>query len=199
MISVAVVAVERSVGVEVDDGWRAAVRGREHERIDGDLAFLQVPVRPHAHVVLDVPRRSADVDRVRETQHAPEMLRPGTRGDHELLADPDPALVGLDCGRDVVVAELDAGHLDAREHQDSLAGALLGEPLHRFLVEREAALVLVQADGHPLCAPVREQLPHVRRRRRPRRRSARSGTRCAVAARTPRPSRSPAPAGPSAM
>ncbi len=74
-------------------------------------------------------------------------------------------MVGLDRGGDVAGAELDPRHLDAGEHGHARAGALLDEPLHRLLVEREAALVLVQADGDAAGAPVGEQLLHVRRHR----------------------------------
>ena len=49
------------------------------------------------------------------------------------------------------------------------AAGLRGEPVDGVLVEREAALGLVQAGGDALRAPVGEELLHVRGRPRPRR------------------------------
>ena len=92
----------------------------------------------------------------------PEALRPRAGGDHDLLADGDAALVGLD-GRDAVVgAELEARHLGVRVDLHALGEALVAEAGDRLEVEGEAALVLVQADGHALRAPVGEELLHVR-------------------------------------
>ena len=153
---------ERRVGVEVDHGRRAAVGGFEHQRVDRDLALLQVPVRPHRLVADDVARRRVDVDRHRQPEHGPEALGPRAGRDHELLADRDPALVGLD-GRDAVVgAELEARDLGVRVDLDALGEALVAQAGDRLEVEREAALVLVQAHGDALRAPVREEFLHVR-------------------------------------
>ena len=46
--------------------------------------------------------------------------------------------------------------------RDSLAEALVAQPEHRLDVEREAALVLVETDGHALRAPVGKERLHVR-------------------------------------
>jgi len=81
---------------EVDDGRGAAVGGGEHRRVDGDLAFLEVPVDPHRPVLDDIAVRSADVDRRREAEHAPEVPRPRPGREHDLLADLDPAAARLD-------------------------------------------------------------------------------------------------------
>ena len=103
-----------------------------------------------------------DVDRHREAEHGPEPLGPRAGGDHELLAHGDPALVGLD-GRDAVVgAELEARDLGVGVDLDALGEALVPQAGDRLEVEREAALVLVQAHGDALGAPVGEELLHVR-------------------------------------
>ncbi len=59
----AVVVVQRRVGVDVDHRRSGAVAAVEHLRVDRDLALLQVPVRPHVLAPVDVAGRRADVDR----------------------------------------------------------------------------------------------------------------------------------------
>ena len=88
----ALVGVEWRVRVEVDHGRRAAVRGGERRRLDGDLALLEVPVRPHRAILHDVSRRRPDVDAHRQLEHRPEPLRPRAGSDHHLLADLDSSL-----------------------------------------------------------------------------------------------------------
>ena len=72
------------------------------------------------------------------------------------------ALARLDSGDRAVVARGEAGDLDALEHRDALGEALVPQPEHGLDVEREPALVLVQADRHALRAPVGEERLHVR-------------------------------------
>ena len=76
----AVVGVERRVGVEVDDRRHRAVLEREQRGVDRDLALLQVPVRPHRLVACDVAVRLVHVDRGRQLEHRPEVLGPRARG-----------------------------------------------------------------------------------------------------------------------
>ena len=122
----------------------------------------EVPVRPHRLVADDVAGRQVDVDLRGEPEQRPELLRPGARRDHDLLADRDPALIGLDGGDRVVRGELEARHLGVGVDLDALGEALVPKTGDRLHVEGEATLVLVQADGDALGAPVREQLLHVR-------------------------------------
>ena len=103
-----------------------------------------------------------DVDRHREPEHPPEALRPRAGCDDDLLADHDRALVGLDRRDAVVRAELEARDLGVLEDADSLREALVAKTHDRLGVEREPALVLVQADGDALRAPVGEEPLHVR-------------------------------------
>ncbi len=156
------VRVQRRVGVEVDDRRRTAVRGREHQRVDADLAFLQVPVRPHRALADDLTRGRRDVDPVRQAEERPEARRPRPRRDHDLLAHLDRALTRLECRHGAVVARGEACDLDALEHGDTLAEALVAKAENGLDVEREPALMLVQADRDALRAPVREEVFHVR-------------------------------------
>ena len=158
----AVVGVEGCVGVEMDHGRSAAVGRVEHERVDRDLALLEVPVRPHRLVAGDVTGRGVDVDRHGQAEEAPEALGPRPGGDHDLLADRQTSFVGLDGAHRVVVGDLEPAHLDARKDPDAGRLALVGETLHGLEVEGEAALVLVEADRDSPGAPVREQRLHVR-------------------------------------
>ncbi len=114
----AVVRVERGVGVEMDDGRITPVGGCEHERVDTDLPFLEVPVRPHRAVLDDLARRRPDVDLHRLSQHRPEPLRPRAWSKDELLADSDATFGRLDGGDGVVRVELEPLDLDARENGD---------------------------------------------------------------------------------
>ena len=70
--------------------------------------------------------------------------------------------LGLDGGDVPAARRHEAGDLDTRQDRDALGLALADEALHRVEVEREPALLLVQADGHVLRAPVGEELLHVR-------------------------------------
>ena len=161
-MSVAVVGVERRVGVEVDHRRRAAVGGREHQRVDRDLALLEIPVRPHRLVAGDVARGSVDVDRHREAEHPPELLRPRARARRRPARRPrwSPLLVSTAVTLPSS-ARPEAGDLGVRQDLDALGEALVAKPEHRLHVEREPALVLVQADRHALRAPVREEPLHV--------------------------------------
>ncbi len=154
--------MERRVGVEVDHWGRAAVGGREEERIDRDLALLQVPVGPHGTVRHDLAARRPDVDRVGLTEERPEPGRPRARRDHDLLADLDRAVARLDGGDRVVAAEAEARDLGVREDRHTFPEALVAQPEDGVDVEGEPALVLVQADRDSLRAPVGEEPLHVR-------------------------------------
>ena len=157
----ALVGVERRVGVEVDHGRRAPVGGREHRRVDGDLALLEVPVRPHRTVADDVARGRVDVDRLRQPEHRPEALRPGAGRDHDLLPELDRALArsrpraiepSAPLSKPVTSTPESTGRPPPRTSRRGLDG------VH---VEREPALALVQADRDALRAPVGEEGLHV--------------------------------------
>src|SRR5439155_4355158 len=99
--------------------------------------------------------------RRREAEHRPELRRPWTRREHDLLADLDRALGGDDVADGPVGTRLEAEHLDAPDDPHAFGLALRGETLYRRHVEGEPALVLVQAHRDALCAPVREERAHV--------------------------------------
>ena len=159
----AVVGVERRVRVEMDHGRRAAVRGREHQRVDGDLALLEVPVRPHRAVADDVARRRVMSIVSGMPSMRPEPRGPGPGRDDDLLADLDRILrssrLPRRSRRRVTSKPVTSTPF---EHRDPFAEALVAQAEHGLDVEREAALVLVEADGHALRAPVGEERLHVR-------------------------------------
>ena len=131
------------------------------QRVDADLALLQVPVRPHRLVARDVARRRVHVDRVGQPEHAPELPRPRAWRDDDLLSHLDAAGRGLDGGDRAVRALVEARDLDAADDRDARLAALAVQALDGVHVEGEPALVLVQAHGHALRAPVREEPLHV--------------------------------------
>ncbi len=148
--------------VEVDHGRHAAVGEREHLRVDLDLALLQVPVRPHRLVRHDVAgrrlaRRASSAARAgsrsawptgrarrrrARPRSSPGRSRPPSR--RCPLGDTKP----VTSTPERIVTPSDS-HLPTR-------------PGDRVEVEREAALLLVQADRDVLRAPVGEELLHVR-------------------------------------
>ena len=97
----------------------------------------------------------------REAEQLPELLRPRPGCHHDLLADRDEPVARLDGGDAAVGCRPKIGHLGVRKDLDALGEALVAKPEHGLHVEREPALVLVQAGRDALRAPVREERFHV--------------------------------------
>ena len=157
----AVVGAQRRVGVDVQHGRGRAVGGHELRGVELRLALLQVPVGPHRLVRGDRAVGLVDVEPVGQVEHRPQLRHPRPDGDHDLL-DGDVAGARVHDGHGARAVALEAGDLDALDDLGARRARLVGQPEHRLPVEREAAAVLVQADGQALGAPVGVEPAHVR-------------------------------------
>src|SRR5918998_636181 len=90
----AVLIVERGVGVDVDYRRHVAVVVHEEARLDPEHALLQRPVRPHVAVVGELAVGTLDRDLSRQIQHLPDVPDPRPDAHHEVLAT-DRAPIGL--------------------------------------------------------------------------------------------------------
>ncbi len=154
------VVQQRRGAVDVQDRRRGARGRHEGGGIDVDLALLQVPGRPHRHVVGDGAVGLAHVEGVGLAEHLPQVGDPRADGDHDLL-DLDRAPVCAHRGDGAGLVAVEADDLDARGDLGARRLGEAGQALDRRAVVGEAARRLVQADRQPARPPVREQRAHV--------------------------------------
>ena len=142
-------------------GGVAAVGEGEHERVDLDLALLEVPVRPHRLARRPLSGRRVNVDVVGSSSIAQKCFAhgPGARTTCSPTSMVPWLVTTARPSRRGRTRSLD---LDAGEDPHALGSALAGEPIDRVDVEGEPTLVLVEADGDTLRPPVGKQRLHVR-------------------------------------
>jgi hypothetical protein len=107
------IRIKWCVGIDMDNRREAPVIGLVHIGIDGERALFQAPEFPHRYVVMNVAGEVLDRDLLRQIEHVPDIIHPGTGAHHHRLAA-DAALVGVECSDGPRVrAELEAEHRGA--------------------------------------------------------------------------------------
>ena len=126
------------------------------------LALLQVPVGPHRLVARRRRRRAGGRRAGRAGRASPTAA--ATHGPTAITTCSTSivARARRDARDRAGAVALEAGDLDAFGDLRARGARLVGQSEHRLLVEREAAAVLVQADGQAVRAPVGVERAHVR-------------------------------------